>query len=142
VDHSKWATPVVAVPKKDGKVRLCRGYKVNLNPVIDVDQYPLPRSEDLFATLAGGKYFSVLDLSDAYQQIPFAEESRQYMTIKTHRGFFSGYPPETMDINLQGIEAAANFIDDSIIQGKSKGGLCAQDDSCMASVSDTTTPAL
>jgi transposase InsO family protein len=121
---------VVVVPKKNGKVRLCGDYKVTLNPVIDVDQYPLPRSEDLFATLAGGKYFSVLDLSDAYQQIPLAEESQQYLTINTHRGLYqytrlpfgiASAPAifqKTMDIVLQGIEGAANFIDDSIIRGK------------------------
>ena len=50
-----WATPVVVVPKKNGRVRLCGDYKVIINPVIDVDQYPLLPSEDLFATLAGGK---------------------------------------------------------------------------------------
>ena len=65
VDHSDWAAPIVAVPKKDGRVRLCGDYKVTVNPALDIDQYPLPRPTDLqlFATLAGGKYFSTLYLS-------------------------------------------------------------------------------
>ena len=57
VDHSDWAAPIVTVPKRDGQVRICDDYKVTINPVLDVDQYPLPRPEDLFATLAGGRYF-------------------------------------------------------------------------------------
>ena len=31
-----------------------------VNPVMDIDQYPLPRAEDIFATIAGGKCFSKL----------------------------------------------------------------------------------
>lgn len=49
-----------------------------------MDQYPLPKPEDLFATLAGGKKFTELDLSQAYQQLPLDEESMQYITINTH----------------------------------------------------------
>ena len=63
VDCSEWAAPIVTVLKRDGRVRICGNYKVTVNPVLDIDQYPLPRPEDLFATLAGGKYFTTLDLS-------------------------------------------------------------------------------
>ena len=57
VDHGEWATPLVVVPRKNGKVRLCGNYKVSLNPVIDVDQYPLAKPLNLFATLSGGRQF-------------------------------------------------------------------------------------
>ena len=69
VNHSDWAAPVVPVPKADGSVCLCGDYKVTLNPVLQVDQFPVPKPEDLFANLAGGKTFSKLDLSHAYQQV-------------------------------------------------------------------------
>ena len=35
-----------------------------MNPASDVDQYPLPKLEDLFTSLAGGKTFTKLDLSN------------------------------------------------------------------------------
>ena len=31
VDHSEWADPIVAVPKKDGSFCICRDYKVTVN---------------------------------------------------------------------------------------------------------------
>ena len=65
IDHSDWVAPIMTVPKRDGQVRICKEYKVTVNLVLDVDQYPLPRPEDLFGTLSGGKYFSTLDLSHA-----------------------------------------------------------------------------
>ena len=54
VTHSEWASPVVAVPKEGGVLRLCGDYKITLNPVLEVDKYPLPKPDDLFASLAGG----------------------------------------------------------------------------------------
>ena len=57
VPYSEWVTPIVAVPKADGSVRLCGDYKVTINPVLKVTQYPLPTPEDSFATLNGGTVF-------------------------------------------------------------------------------------
>ena len=69
VSYSEWAAPIVAVPKKDGRFRICGDYKVTVNQALSVEQYPLPKPDDLFATLAGGKVFSKLDLSQAYLQV-------------------------------------------------------------------------
>ena len=84
VTHSDWAAPIVAVPKSDGTIRLCGDYKVTVNPVLDVDQYPLLCPEDLMFSLTGGLKFSKLNLSSAYQQMPLDEDSREYVTINTH----------------------------------------------------------
>ena len=52
VQFSEWATPIVPVAKKDGSVRICGDYKVTANQAALVDAYPLPRIEDLFASLS------------------------------------------------------------------------------------------
>ena len=88
VSHSSWAAPIVLVPKKDGKLRECGDYKVIVNPCLDVDQYPLPKSDDLFETLANGKTFSKLDLSQAYQQMVLDEASANCLTINMHASWF------------------------------------------------------
>ena len=48
VMHSDWASPIVAVPKQDGKFRICGDYKATVNPSMKIDQYLLPKPEDLF----------------------------------------------------------------------------------------------
>ena len=88
VAHSEWAAPIVPVPKRDGKIRICGDYKVTINSSLDVDQYSLPKPDDLFATLAGGKKFTKLDLSQAYQQLLLDDESKDLVTINTHRGLY------------------------------------------------------
>ena len=64
------------VPKKDGTFRISGDYKVTVNPALEVDQYSLPKPEDIIATLAGGTAFSKIDLSQAYQQLLLDNESQ------------------------------------------------------------------
>ena len=67
MEFSDWAAPVVPVVKHDERVRLCGDYKLTVNQVAKVGSYPLPRVEDIFATLSGGKDHSKLDLAHANQ---------------------------------------------------------------------------
>ena len=51
IKYSKWAAPIVAIPKKDGTVRICGDYKITANKALLPDTYPLPVVEELFAAL-------------------------------------------------------------------------------------------
>ena len=122
----------MAVLKKDGKVQICGDYKVTVNPVLDIDQYPLPHPEELFATLAGGKHFTKLDLQHAYQQLILEEDSRKFVTINTHHGLYwytrlpigiASMPAifqKTMDMILQGMPSVICYIDDILITEKTE----------------------
>ena len=56
VTYSRWATPIVpVVNKENGSVRICGDYKLTVNPRAKCDKYPVPRTEDLLATLNGWK---------------------------------------------------------------------------------------
>lgn len=88
IENSEWATPTVVVSKPCSKVRICGDFKVTVNPVAEKDTFPVPKINDLLTKLAGGKSFSKLDLSSAYQQMELDEESKKYCVINTHRGLF------------------------------------------------------
>ncbi len=85
---SDWATPITPVLKDDGTVHICGDYKLTINQAAKLETYPIPRVEDLFSMLAGGKTFTKLDMSHAYQQLLLDEMSKQYITINTHKGLF------------------------------------------------------
>ena len=55
---------------------------------MSVDQYPLPTPQDLYATLAGGKKFTTLDLSQAYLQVELEEPAQKLAVINTHKGLY------------------------------------------------------
>ena len=42
VERSEWAAPIVTIPKKDGRVRICGDYKVTVNAALDVDKFCAP----------------------------------------------------------------------------------------------------
>ena len=61
VDQSDWATPIVVVTKKDGKLCICADFKVTINSHLKIPTYPLPTPDEVFAALANGESFTKLD---------------------------------------------------------------------------------
>ncbi|XP_037774704.1 uncharacterized protein LOC119571495 [Penaeus monodon] len=71
--RSPYASPVVVVKKRDGTYRVCVDYR-QLNKKVEFDPMPMSTAEDLLHKLGGAKYFTKIDLSKGYWQIPVAEE--------------------------------------------------------------------
>ena len=86
---SKWAASIIPVIKNDGSIRICGDYKQTMNRVSECDRYPVPKTEDLFATLNNREKFSKLDLSHTYQQLLLAPESNHYLLSILTRDFSS-----------------------------------------------------
>ena len=98
-----------------------------MNPHLDVNQYPLPRPEELFAALNGGEKFTKLE---AYLQIELEEDSKQYLVINTHKGLyrFNRLPygvasapaifQQIMDQVLPKLQGVVCYTDDIVVTGR------------------------
>ncbi|XP_033739239.1 uncharacterized protein LOC117326590 [Pecten maximus] len=126
---SPYSAPVVIVRKKDGTNRFCIDYR-QLNRVTIFDAEPMPNADDIFSRLSGNKFFSRLDLSKGYWQVPMEESSKQKTAFTTPVGLFqfSVMPfglvnaPASfcrlMRILLDGMKKIESFIDDILIYTK------------------------
>ena len=117
-------------PKRNGRVRLCGDYKKTLNPHLETDKYPLPRSADLMTCLTGGCKFSKKDLSSAYQQMELDEQSVKFVKINHPKKELYKYLrlpfgvssapvlfQKAMDAIPQGLARVICYLDDILITG-------------------------
>ena len=124
VQFTDWAASIVPVLKSDGSLHLDVYNKQTVNTVAISDKYPLPKVEDLLASLAGGETFTKIDLAHAYQQLVLDEESSKLVTVNTQKGLFrykrlpfgisaaSAIFQHTMENLLQGIPKVCVYTDD------------------------------
>ncbi|XP_017470945.1 PREDICTED: uncharacterized protein K02A2.6-like, partial [Rhagoletis zephyria] len=124
VDTSEWATPIVAVPKRGGAVRICGDYKVTLKPALVVDEHLLPTIDELFSAMADGEKFSKIDMSNAYLQPEVHPDDQHLLTLSTHKGLYKptrlmfGVPcapskwQRFMELTLSDLPGVTVFLDD------------------------------
>lgn len=85
--RSPYASPIVVVRKKSGKIRMCVDYRT-LNRRTVPDQYTVPKIEDALTCLNGSKWFSVLDLRSGYYQVPMNEYDKEKTAFICPLGFY------------------------------------------------------
>eukprot|EP00253_Pinus_taeda_P005467 PITA_05467 len=88
ISDSKWVSPLVVVPKKNGKWRICVDYR-ELNKATQKDHFPLPFIDQVLDTLAGNNFFSFLDGFSGYNQIQIAPEDQDKTTFTCPWGTFA-----------------------------------------------------
>ena len=86
--NSPYASPIVLVRKKSGKLRLCVDYrKINMRTIKDA--YPIPKIADIYAALHGAEWFTTMDLKMGFHQIPMAEASKDYTAFVCPFGLYN-----------------------------------------------------
>lgn len=85
--HSAWASRIVPIRKKDGKLRLCVDYRA-LNAVTIKDAYPLPRISEILDSMADSAIFSTLDATAGYHQFMIDEKDREKTAFRYKGGLY------------------------------------------------------
>jgi hypothetical protein len=65
VKWATWLSPIVVVPKKNGKLRICVDYQ-KLNAATITDAFPLPFTNGVLDMVAGHEMYSFLDGFSGY----------------------------------------------------------------------------
>lgn len=86
-EPTDWVHPIVVVPKSNGDIRICMDPR-NLNKYVKRELFEIPTCDTLFAQLSGAKFFTKLDASSAFLQLPLDYESSLLCTINTTFGRF------------------------------------------------------
>ena len=87
--HSAWSSPVILIPKKNGKWRLCIDYR-RLNEMTIKDAYALPFIEEILYSIGGEiEAISTIDLFSGYHQIPMKEEDIEKTGFTTMFGNYN-----------------------------------------------------
>ena len=84
---SEWVSPLVVVPKKNGKWRICVDCRV-LNKDTRKGHFPLPFIDQVLDTLSRNKYFSFVDGCSGYNQIQIHLDDQDKTTSTCPWGTF------------------------------------------------------
>ena len=84
--ESPWNSPIVCVAKKErNEIRMCLDFRL-LNKNTIRPAFPIPNVDEMLDSLHGAKYFSSIDLGNAYYQVELEEECKEKTAFSTRFG--------------------------------------------------------
>lgn len=110
---SSWASAPVLVAKKTGGYRLAVDYRP-LNARTDVPVHPMPRTDWILAQLGKARWFTSLDLSQGFFQIPVATRDIPKTAFLCHQGTFQF---KRMPFGVAGGPATFQALMDKVLDG-------------------------
>ena len=128
---SPWRHAPVIVPKKTGGFRMAIDYRP-VNSMTKLDAFPIPNAQELLHRVENCKYFSSLDFSQFYYQLPLAESDQEktafyangelYQFIRCPFGLKNAvsYCTRVMSDIFENLKGVAIYLDDVLIFAKSK----------------------
>ena len=87
VKNATWLSPIVVVPKKNGKIRVCVDYR-KLNAATVIDAFPLPFIDGILDAVAGHEIFIFLDDFSVYDQVRMHPADQEKTTFFIEWGVF------------------------------------------------------
>lgn len=87
IDFSAWRWPILWVKKKNGGGRICVDAR-GLNKIAIHDAYPTLKVDAILQNLPNAKFISCLDMTQAFHQIPIAEEDRDKTAFAVGHKFY------------------------------------------------------
>ena len=112
--NSPWNFPIVVTKKKNGDIRMCVDYRA-LNAKTERAIFPIPSANEVFDTIGTAKYFSTLDLSSGYYQVPIAENDIPKTAFSTR---FGQYEFTRMPFGLCAAPATFQRVMNVVLRGE------------------------
>jgi len=110
--QSPAGSPILFIPKPDGKLQLCIDYR-NLNKLTILNKYPLPLMGELKNRVAEAKIFTNLDLKDGYHLLKIREGDKWKTAFKTR---YSHFEYKVMPFGLVNAPATFQAMRNKILQ--------------------------
>ncbi|EOD52887.1 putative retrotransposon ty3-gypsy subclass protein [Neofusicoccum parvum UCRNP2] len=85
--RAPFGSPILMARKADGGFRFCVDYR-RLNAATKKNKYPLPLIDETLARLTGARYFSKIDVRQAFHRIRMHEDSKDLTTFRTRYGSY------------------------------------------------------
>lgn len=97
--NSPYGSCAIVVPKSDGRIRVVIDYR-RLNTLCQLDTTPVPRMTLVMQNIADGKpkYFTCVDITNAFQTLPLGEKAKMQAAIVTP---YSTFKPTRLPFGLK-----------------------------------------